>query len=125
MDVNYLLNYDNTNHTRLFFRGENQTLPFIIDLRSMVGTWILGAQYQLNGEWTDNIFPDATGTLLDDDFRIEITKTAQTLRVRLLDTDGSVLMDEEASDFPGINDIRYLEIHSASTITILDNIDIH
>ena len=45
--------------------------------------------------------------------------------MRLLDTDGSVLMDEEASDFPGINDIRYLEIHSASTITILDNIDIH
>ena len=125
MDVKYLLNYDNTNHTRLFFRGENQTLPFIVDLRSMVGTYILGAQYQLNGEWTDYIFPDATGTLLDDDFRIEISKSAQTIRVRVLDTDGTVLMDDEVSDFPGINDIRYLEIHSASTVTILDNIEIH
>lgn len=124
MDIRYLLSYADTNHSRLFFRGENQSLPFIVDIRSIIGTYYFGAQYQYNGAWTDNLFPNAGGTLLEDDIRIEISRKANDtkLLIKLMDTDGTVLMEQYTPEIPNINDIRYLEIHSCETITIIDNI---
>lgn len=124
MDIRYLLGYADTNHTRFFFWGENQALPFIVDVRSIVGTYYFGAQYQYNGAWTDNLFPNAGGSLKEDDIRIEISRTAGDTKIlaKLLDIDGTVLMEQYTPEIPNIDEIRYLEIHSSETITIFDNI---
>lgn len=124
MDLKYLLSYAETNHTRLFFWGENQSLPFIIDVRTIMGTYYFGAQYQYNGAWTDNLFPDAGGTLIEDDIRIVVTRKAgdNKLFIQLTDIDGTVLMEEYSPEIPNIDEIHYLEIHSGETITIVDNI---
>lgn len=124
MDIKYLLSYAETNHTRLFFWGENQSLPFIIDVRTIMGTYYFGAQYQYDGAWTDNLFPDAGGTLIEDDIRIVVSRSAgeSKLFIQLMDIDGTVLMEGYTPEIPNIDEIHYLEIHSGETITIVDNI---
>ena len=124
MDIRYLLGYAETNHSRFLFYGDDNVLPFLIDMRTLVGTFNFGAQYQHNGAWSDNLFPNAGGTLKEDDIRMEVSRSAGDKRIfiRLLDTDGTVLMEQYTPEIPGIDAIRYLEIHSSETITIIDNI---
>lgn len=124
MDIRYLRAYSDANVTRFFFYSDKQDLAFIIDTRTVFGSYTLDAQDRYNGQWTDDLFPTTAGNLLEDDIRIEISRKAgdTKLLIKLIDTDGSVLVEQYTPDIPNINDIRFLEIHSHQTITILDNI---
>lgn len=124
MDVRYLKAYSDTNMTRFFFNNNNQEVAFILDIRTIVGTYYCGAQYQHNRVWSSDLFAGTTGALKEDDIRIELSRAAGAtkLLVRLLDTDGTVLFEQETPEIPNIDDICFLEIHSSQTITIFDNI---
>lgn len=126
MDINYLRSFADTQHSRFFFWAEDGTLPFLMDIRTNCGYYFLGAQYMDNGNWSDNMFADVGGALLDEDISITISRTSGSnkIHVTLIDTDGSVLAEADTIDFPTIDDIAYLELHSSECVTIFDNITV-
>ncbi len=126
MDIHNFMSFGGNNQIALRFMS-GADMPFLLNVYTNLNTYSIGAQYMVNGSWTQNLLeskPNYKGSMEGDDVRITVSRAAgsTSLHIRLETLDGKVLVEADTPANDVVKNIHYLELRSFACVTMIDNI---